>query len=130
MTKQLKSPFPIKLLDPLRNYLAKKEKDLSRRKKKLEAEDPYNNTDRLMDNAAIDTDAAEEFGHERISALKKEIDKALIRIRQTLTKIKVGRYGLCEQCRKMISTDRLAVDPTASLCIECQKKKPVSSSEA
>jgi DnaK suppressor protein len=80
-----------------------------------------------MDNAATDTDAAEEYGHERISAMKKEIDKTLIRIRKTLTKIKLGKYGICEKCRQLIDTDRLAVNPTAMLCINCQKKsQPLS----
>lgn len=115
--------FPSQILEPLKRWLTKEEQKLSRRKKNLDAEDPYNNTDRLTDNAAVDTDAAEEFGHERISALKTEIDKTLIRVRKTLTKIKLGRYGLCEKCHKMISTDRLAANPTASLCIDCQKKK-------
>ena len=122
MTKH-KIFFPIKILKPLANFLNKEEKRLTLRKKSLEKEDPYNNTDRLMDNAAVDTDAAEEFGHERISALKKEIDKALIRIRKTLTKIKVGKYGTCEDCGQMIDTDRLACYPTATLCINCQKSK-------
>ncbi len=122
MTKR-KRFFPAKLLQPLANLLKIKEKNLQKRKAELEKEDPYANTDRLMDNAAVDSDAAEEFGHERISAMKKEIDKTLIRIKKTLTKIKLGNYGVCEGCGKMIDTDRLAVDPTALLCINCQKAK-------
>lgn len=88
----------------------------------MEKEDPYIDPTRVNDNAAVDADAAEEVGHERVSALKAEIDKTLIRIRKTLTRIKVGKYGLCQNCRKMIDTDRLAIDPTVRFCIECQKK--------
>lgn len=114
--------FPAKVLKPLQDFLKKREKELKKRKKSLAKEDPYANTDRLMDNAASDTDAAEEAGHERISALKKEISKNLVRVRKTLTRIKVGKYGICTKCKKMIDTDRLAVDPTAEFCMECQKK--------
>lgn len=115
--------FPTKVLQPLKDFLKKREKDLKKRKRELAKQDPYMNTDRLIDNAASDTDAAEESGHERISALKKEIGKNLIRVRKTLTRIKLGKYGICVSCKKMINTDRLAVDPTAELCMECQRKK-------
>jgi RNA polymerase-binding transcription factor DksA len=120
MKKTWKSPFPISLLEPLRNFLTKEEKKLAARKATLDKEDPFTNTDRLNDNAAVDTDAAEEFGHERVVAMKMEIDKGIIRIRKTLTRIKLGKYGICDKCRKMIDTDRLAINPTASLCIKCQ----------
>lgn len=115
--------FPSKVLKPLQDFLKKREKDLKKRKRELAKEDPYRNSDRLMDNAASDTDAAEEAGHERVSALKREINKNLVRIRKTLTRIKLGKYGVCVKCKKMIDTDRLAADPTAELCMRCQKKK-------
>jgi len=119
----VKIKFPLKVLKPIRDYLTREESKLVRRKKALTKEDPYENTDRINDNAAIDTDAAEESGHERITALKKEIDKTLIRIRRTLTRIKIGKYGLCESCNRLIDTDRLAVNPTSSECMKCVKKK-------
>jgi len=115
--------FPSELLKPVENFLKKKEAKLKEQKKSLEKEDPFSNTDRLNDNAAIDTEAAEESGHDRVSALKAEIDRALIEVRKTLTRIKIGKFGSCEQCGKMIDTDRLAIKPTANLCITCEKKK-------
>ncbi len=114
--------FPLKVLQPIKNYLEKKQKQLEKRKEDLDKEDPYNDAARLNDNAAIDTDAAEEVGHERVSALQKEIDKTLIRIRKALTRIKLGNYGNCVMCHRMIDTDRLAIDPTADLCVDCAKK--------
>ena len=121
----MKIKFPLRALRPIQSYLKNQEKKLKNRKKELEIEDPFNNTNRLMDNAASDADAAEEIGHDRVSALKREIDKSLIRIRKSLTRIKVGRYGLCSKCKKMINTDRLAINPTAEHCVECAKKLKV-----
>ncbi len=118
-----KIKFPLKVLKPLQKYLKDQKAKLEKRKQALEKEDPFNDIDRVNDNAAIDTDAAEEVGHDRVSALKKEVDKTLIRIRKTLTKIKFGRYGLCEQCKNLIDTDRLSIDPTVTHCIKCAKKK-------
>jgi len=114
--------FPLKVLQPIRGYLLKRETELRKSKKRLEKEDPFNDSSRLNDNAAIDAEAAEEVGHERITALKKEIDKTLIRIRQALTRIKLGSYGSCVKCGKLINTDRLAIDPAADLCVKCAKK--------
>lgn len=116
-----KITFPLKVLQPLKKHLKEEQVKLKKRKEALEKEDPFNDPDRVNDNAAIDTDAAEESGHDRVAALKLEIDKTLIRIRKTLTKISIGRYGTCDKCKKLIDTDRLAVDPTANLCIECAK---------
>ena len=119
----MKIKFPKKVLKPIEGFLKKEEKKLKARKEDLSVEDPFKDTNRVNDNAAVDTDAAEQVGHERISALKNEIDKALINIRKTLTKIKIGKYGMCEMCDELIDTDRLAANPTAALCIKCEKKK-------
>lgn len=115
--------FPPNVLKPVKDYLENQKKKLEKRKKNLAKEDPFSDVSRLNDNAAIDTEAAEEAGHERISALQKEINKSLVRVRKTLTRIKLGKYGLCLRCKKMIDTDRLSIDPTADYCIDCQKKE-------
>lgn len=118
----MKIRLPFKVLKPIRDYLLNQEKKLKERKKALEKEDPFSNSDRLMDNAAVDSDAAEGVGHERVSALKQEIDKNIIKIRKALTRIKLGKYGICAKCGRMIDTDRLAINPTAEHCMECHRK--------
>lgn len=115
--------FPINLLKPIENFLKKEKEETERNIADLVKEDPFSDTDRLTDNAAIDTEVKEQVGHERAEALKLEMSKNLVRIRKALTKIKIGNYGTCEKCGKMIDTDRLAVMPTAELCLECEKKK-------
>lgn len=114
--------FPAKVLEPVKNYLQREEKRLKKRKEQLEEEDPFSDPERANNNA-VDTDALEQAGHERVEAIKEEVDKALITVRKSLTRIKLGSYGLCEKCGKMIDTDRLAVNPTAIHCIECVRKQ-------
>ena len=111
--------FPLNVLKPVQAHLKDKQNKLKKRKMALEQEDPFNDVDRVNDNAAVDTDAAEGTGHARVIALKLEVDKTLIRIKKALTKIRLGRYGLCENCKNLIDTDRLAIDPTATHCINC-----------
>lgn len=115
--------FPAKILSPIQDFLSKEEGRLKKRKANLDKEDPYEDTRRVIDNAATDTDAIEQLGHERAEALKKEIDRRLIQIRKALSRIKIGCYGICEKCGKMIDTDRLMVMPEATVCVECEKKK-------
>ena len=111
------------VLTPVYNYLKDNLALLEKRKKNLESEDPFKNEGREDDNASPDTDAEEQFGHARTSAIRSEIDKKIVQTRKALTRIKIGKYGLCEDCGKMIDTDRLLVYPEATRCASCQAKR-------
>lgn len=115
--------FPAKVLAPIRDFLSKEERRLKKRKAELTKQDPFEDVRRVSDNAATDSDAAEQVGHERIEALRKEVERKLIQIRKALTRIKIGKYGICEKCGKMIDTDRLMVMPETTVCVACEKKK-------
>lgn len=113
--------FPLKILQPLIRFLKQEERRLKKAEKSLEKEDPFNDPRRVDDNA-VDTDAVEQVEHERVSATKTAINKSLVAVRKTLTRIKLGKYGICENCHKMIDTDRLAIKLTAEHCIKCASK--------
>lgn len=115
--------FPANLLAPVSKFLQDRLIKLEKTKKNIEKEDPFRDTDRLVDNASPDTDAAEQFGHARVSAIKKQLDRKIIQTRKALTRLKIGKYGICENCGEMIDTDRLLVYPEATLCVKCQKEK-------
>ncbi len=115
--------FPSQILEPIRRFLNREEKHLQKRKEILAKEDPFADTNRLEDNAAVDAEAAEQFGHARVEAMQKEMNRRLVQIRKAMTRIKIGSYGACEECGQMIDTDRLMVTPEATLCIKCEKKR-------
>lgn len=121
--KKNKILFPANLLEPIKNFLHIEESKLTKRKKDLEEEDPFKDSKRILDNASSDADASEQFGHANVEGLKKEMDRKLIQIRKALSRIKIGSYGVCEKCGKMIDTDRLMIFPEATICVECEKKK-------
>ncbi|MGB9911040.1 MAG: TraR/DksA C4-type zinc finger protein [Microgenomates group bacterium] len=126
-TKKLSSPprvkFPLSLLKPIAEFLKKESEDLEKKQKELKKADPFSDVDRVIDNAASDTEATEQFVHQQKSALQAEINRRLIQIRKALTRIKIGKYGICEKCGQMIDTDRLMIMPEATLCASCAKKK-------
>lgn len=113
--------FPMNVLKPLTDYLKGEEKRLIKVKSSLKKEDPFKGKTRDEDNS-IDADVAEQVDHERVSAVSVEIKKSLINIRKTLTRIKIGRFAICERCGQMIDTDRLAIKPTAEYCVTCEKE--------
>lgn len=113
--------FPMNVLKPLMDYLKGEEKRLVKAKSSLRKEDPFKGRTREEDNS-IDADVAEQVDHDRVFASRVELKKSLINIRKTLTRIKIGRYAICENCGKMIDTDRLAIKPTAEFCVSCEKE--------
>jgi len=115
--------FPAKVVEPIGRFLRREEKRLEKRKKEITETDPFEDVRRLSDNAAPDADAAEQVGHERASAMKRQVERKLIQIRKALTRIKIGKYAICEKCGQMVDTDRLIVMPEATVCIKCEKKK-------
>ena len=115
--------FPSTVLSQIGDYLEDRRKDIEKKLQELKKEDPFEDKTRLLDRASDDSEAQSKAGHERVTALQKQLNVALIETKKALTKIKIGKYGMCENCGKMIDTDRLAAMPTARLCVSCEKKR-------
>ena len=48
------------------------------------------------------------------------LEKKLQDILDALEKMEKGTYGICENCNKKISIERLRANPSARTCIECK----------
>lgn len=124
--KKLKSriiTIPSNLTRPISDLLKNQLVDLRKRKKEISSEDPFKDQSRLLDNASWDADAEEQFGHARTSALKTALNRKIVQVRKALARIKIGKYGICEDCGEMIDTDRLMVYPEATLCAKDAAKR-------
>lgn len=115
--------FPSGVLTKIKKYLLFRKKETEKKIETLKKEDPFNDPERLVDNAAVDTEVKEQIGHERIEVLKREMEKTLAAIKKTLAKVGIGKYGFCEYCGKMIDTARLSIYPLADRCAKCEKNK-------
>ena len=118
-----KLTLPRETLIDLETHLQAEKRRISAQIKDLSAQDPFHDTDRLTDNAASDTEASEETNHERYQAMVDELNNKLQEIESAISRIQDGSYGLCLSCHNLIDTDRLAAMPTATLCMDCQKKR-------
>lgn len=111
------------MLEQLRVHLEEEKKKLVLQMSDLSAQDPFSDPDRVNDNAASDADASEESSHDRFAAMLDELKIKLDNIDAALLRIGDGTYGFCSNCQAMIDTDRLAILPTAVLCLSCEEKK-------
>lgn len=115
--------FPSEILEQIRLKLEAEKSVITKRIEELTAQDPFSDPERINDNAASDEEATEESSHDRYLALVDATKAQLKAINDALSRIGQGKYGYCENCGKMIDTDRLAILPMATLCLSCEKKK-------
>jgi RNA polymerase-binding transcription factor DksA len=65
-------------------------------------------------------EATESFELEKRLSLERQIQEQLADIENALTKIAIGKYGLCESCGKPIEPTRLQALPQARTCMNCK----------
>lgn len=115
--------FPTELLEQIRLHLEEDKKKLVAQISNLSSQDPFSDPDRANDNAASDSEASEESGHDRFAAMLDELKAKLSDMDAALARIADASYGFCTNCHEMIDTDRLAILPAATLCLSCEQKK-------
>lgn len=113
--------FPNRLLLPIKFFLEKELVSLKRSKKQLKKEDPFLDENRTSENS-LEEDLDEQIGHFDTEIKTKFLVKQIVQFRKALTRINIGKYGICEKCGNMIDTDRLAARPEATTCIKCSKE--------
>lgn len=119
-TQEIK--FPAKLVAPIRKFLVEEIVRLKRQKKSIKASDPFKNVTRTGENS-VEEDLDEQLGHFDSEIKANFVHKQIVEFRKALTRIKIGKYGICENCGNMIDTDRLAVKPQTTLCIKCERER-------
>ena len=124
MTKKYKDiiSFPMKLVLPIKKFLEGEVVKLGKRRKKIKEADPFSDESRTAENS-LEEDVDEQIGHFDAEIKAGFVAKQIVQLRKALTRIKLGKYGHCEQCGRMIKTDRLAVKPETTLCIDCEREK-------
>jgi RNA polymerase-binding transcription factor len=71
----------------------------------------------FLDQACMGSDA--DFS----LRLKERESRLMRKIWRALEKLEDGGFGICEECGKKISEERLMARPMAVLCIKCKKKQ-------
>jgi len=96
--------------------------ELKKNEKSLKKGDPFADDQRTGNNS-LEEDLDEQIGHFDTEIKVNFIKKQIVQFRKALTRLKIGKYGVCEKCGKMIDTDRLAVRPEVTICMICEKER-------
>lgn len=67
--------------------------------------------------------ATDTYDREFSLSLASNERKLIYEIDDALKKIEEGTYGICEECKNIITKTRLKVLPYARLCLRCQENK-------
>lgn len=62
----------------------------------------------------------EIYEQERNLSLEQALKQQLAEVEHALAKFEGGTYGICDNCGKEISSERLEALPQAALCINCK----------
>jgi RNA polymerase-binding protein DksA len=87
--------------------------DLSESLEDSSGESPYDQ--HMAETATVTLDREIDL------TLEENALASIAQIDRALSKLESGSYGLCDQCGKPISEDRLNVAPFATLCIDCKR---------
>ena len=71
-----------------------------------------------MADAASDT-----YDREFSLGLASNERQSLYELDDAIKKIEEGTFGICEECKSVITKTRLKAVPFARLCVKCQEKK-------
>jgi RNA polymerase-binding transcription factor DksA len=114
--------FPDRLLKPIKRFLESEIVRLKRTEKGIKTGDPFSDRSRTLENSTQE-DSDEQVGHFEAEVKIGFVTKQIVQLRRALTMMKIGKYGICERCGKMINTDRLAINPGVTICIKCEKER-------
>lgn len=109
-------------LKDIKKKLTSEKEQLIKELDHYKKEDPYLVPGRSMSNT-LDDDITETEGHDRITATRLNLKARLAETETALKRIEDGKYGICKNCGKKISRERLEVMPTAAYCMECSKNR-------
>ncbi len=71
-------------------------------------------------NMEEEADEVQEYGN--LLPVEYSLELKLKDINLALEKMEKGGYGICENCKKEISEDRLLACPEAKTCLKCNEK--------
>jgi len=67
--------------------------------------------------------ATDTYDREFSLGLASNDRELLYELDDAMKKIEEGTFGICEECKSVISQTRLKAVPYARLCVKCQEKK-------
>lgn len=112
--QEIKNMFSLK---STKARLEREKADIEKEIKSL-SKPPEANED--TDHGDEKVDEIEEIGNQL--SLQQNLRNRLENINESLRKIELGKYGICERCGQKISWLIMKLEPTSKLCGKCKKE--------
>lgn len=103
-------------LEQFKNQLEKEKKEIESELKKHKKMTRFGGTDTLDPDQ--ETDESEEYANQL--SIVQTYKNRMGDINSAFKKIKNGKYGICEKCKKEIAAKLLKINPESRLCQECK----------
>ncbi len=107
-------------LEHFKQLLLTEKKEILEKVDQLKRGDIYTNREDLMDDADA---ASVEVDHNFLFRIRGREAHLIKKIDESLAKIEMGTYGICDVCGEEISPRRLEARPVAPLCITCKEEQ-------
>ena len=116
-----------KLIEELKKKLELQKESIKKELESFASEDPdlkHNWETKYPNREDSDKDEAADDAQEYDNALSLEysLELKLKDVKNALEKIEKGVYGICENCGKEITEERLLACPEAKTCLKCGQK--------
>ena len=117
-----------KFLQNLKEELEKRKKDLEKILSSFAKKDEkvpgdwdtrFPSWDGETGGAALERAADQVEEYSTLLPIEHNLELRLKNINLALEKIKKGKYGICEKCKKPIRIKRLKASPEARFCLKC-----------
>ncbi len=72
------------------------------------------------DGGSMEEESDEVENYQNLLSQEASLESQLKEINLALEKIKNGKYGICENCKKEIEVERLQTYPAAKTCLKCK----------
>lgn len=107
----------------LREALTERLTELREEHARVVAEMEFAQRVRLADSAGDDQgdSGSKTIEHEQEITVANTIAEKIYQVERALDRLDEGDWGICERCGKPIPAARLAVFPSATLCVSCKQ---------
>lgn len=125
--KARRSPFTREQLEAFRAALIERRTKLRERMERLSGHAAEDNPSERGEISSLPMHLAdlgtETYEQQSDLGFAERDRDAIVAIDRALERIDQGTYGVCEDCGRPISKERLQALPFAALCLECQAKQ-------
>ena len=110
-------------LQSIKNLLLRQKKKVEKEIKTVDSEDPVMESGGLAEASESGTESWLADAHSRAVSVKNSLQEILDKTKKALMALSKGKYGKCENCGKVIESERLKAMPAAIFCVDCSKIK-------